>query len=100
MDKKTIRVTAVFIQEFYELTRRFNIELNVPEGVTVKDLIETIDRNYVPGFKEKVLDENGKLRWPVEIAVNGRRIDFLKGLDTPLKDGDRVLFSPRALFVV
>ncbi len=100
MDKKTIRVTAVFIQEFYELTRKFNIELNVPEGVTVKDLIETIDRNYVPGFKEKILDENGKLRWPVEIAVNGRRIDFLKGLDTPLKDGDRVLFSPRALFVV
>ncbi len=100
MDEKTIRVTAVFIQEFYELAKRFKMELNVPEGTTVRDLVEIIDKNHVPGFKEKILDENGELKWPVEIAVNGRRIDFLEGLNTQLKDGDRILFSPRALFVV
>ncbi|MET1127751.1 MAG: MoaD/ThiS family protein [Thermoproteota archaeon] len=40
------------------------------------------------------------MRYPVEVAVNGRRVDFLEGLNTRLRDGDRVLFSPRALFVV
>ena len=47
-----------------------------------------------------VLDEKGNVKWPVMIMVNGRRIEFMDGLETRLKDGDRVVFSPRALFVV
>ena len=95
-----IRVTAAFLQEFYEEMGRYQIELEVPEGSTVRDLIELIDREIRPGFKSLVLDEKGEVRYPREIAVNGRRIDFLDGLNTRLKNGDRVVFSPRALFVV
>ena len=95
-----MRVRVVFIQEFYELARRFYVDLEVPEGTTVRDLIRIIDERVVPGFASRVLDERGELRWPVEIAVNGRRVEFLDGLDTVLRDGDRVLFSPRAFFVV
>ncbi len=94
-----IRVKCVFIQEFYELIGRFEVELEVPEGTTVRDLVRIIDERVKPGFASMVL-EDGRVKWPVEIAVNGRRIDFLDGLDTVLRDGDRVLFSPRALFVV
>ncbi len=94
------KVTCVFIQEFYEFMGRFTLELEVPEGSTIRDLIRIIDERVKPGFAEKVLNEKGEVRWPVEIAVNGRRIDFLEGLDTVLRDGDRILFSPRAFFVV
>ena len=94
-----IRVTCVFIQEFYEEMGRFELPVELPEGSTVRDLIDYIDRHVKPGFRARVL-EGDRVRWPVEIAVNGRRIDFLEGLDTRLRDGDRVLFSPRALFVV
>jgi len=93
-----LRVTAVFIQEFYRLAGRFQLELEVPEGATVRDLIVVLD-SIIPGFRERVM-EGDSLRYPVEVAVNGRRIDFLKGLETRLRDGDKVLFSPRALFVV
>ncbi|ABM80861.1 MoaD/ThiS family protein [Hyperthermus butylicus] len=95
-----MKVKAVFIQEFYELMGRFELEIELAEGATVRDLIEYIDSQVKPGFKSWILDEKGEPRYPVEIAVNGRRIDFLDGLETRLKDGDRVLFSPRALFVV
>jgi molybdopterin synthase sulfur carrier subunit len=95
-----VRVKAVFIQEFYREVGRFEVEAELPDGSTVRDLIEYIDSRVKPGFKEMVLDEKGGLRYPVEIAVNGRRIDFLEGLETRLRSGDRVLFSPRALFVV
>ena len=89
----------MFIQEFYKKIGKFNIEIEIPEGSTVKDLIYEIDKRIYPGFIELILDGN-RLKHPVEIAVNGRRIDFLSGLNTRLKNGDRILFSPRALFVV
>ncbi len=95
-----IEVTAVFLQEFRELVGGFEKRVKLPKGSTVRDLINHIDWEIKPGFKGRVLDEKGEIRYPVEIAVNGRRIEFLKGLDTELQDGDRVVFSPRALFVV
>ena len=95
-----MKVKAVFLQEFYEMIGRFEVEVELPEGATVRDLIEYIDSKIKEGFKGRVLDEKGEVRYPIEIAVNGRRIEFLEGLNTRLKDGDRVVFSPRALFVV
>ena len=94
------RVTCVFLQEFYRLAGRFEVTVELGEGATVADLIEYIDSRLLPGFKSMVLDEGGGLRWPVEVAVNGRRIEFLEGLSTRLRDGDRVMFSPRAFFVL
>ncbi len=95
-----IEVTAVFLQEFRELMRSFEKKIKLPKNSTVRDLINYIDWEIKPGFKNLVLDEKGGVKYPVEIAVNGRRIEFLDGLDTKLRDGDRVVFSPRALFVV
>jgi len=94
-----MRIKAVFIQEFYREMGGHSMELEVPEGITVRELIDYIDRRIRPGFRDMLM-EGGRLKYPVEIAVNGRRIDFLDGLDTVLRDGDRVLFSPRALFVL
>jgi len=95
-----LKVRAVFIQEFYEFMGRFEAEIELPEGSTVRDLIDYIDSGVKNGFRSLVLDDRGGVKYPVEIAVNGRRIDFLDGLGTKLRDGDKVLFSPRALFVV
>ncbi|BEP16938.1 hypothetical protein PYJP_02900 [Pyrofollis japonicus] len=100
MSINEIEVIAVFVQEFYELIKKHQVRIRLPKGSTVRDLVEYIDTNIFPGFRDRVIDEEGRIKYPVEIAINGRRVDFLKGLDTELKDGDRVLFSPRALFVV
>ena len=94
-----MKVRAVFIQEFYKVMGGFQIEVELEEGATIRDLIEKLDSQVYSGFKDLIL-EGERLRHPVEIAVNGRWIDFLDGLDTRLRDGDRILFSPRALFVV
>lgn len=80
---------------------RYKLSLCVPEDKnTVRKLIDYIDSTVKPGFRNLILDENGNVKYPVSIMVNGRRIDFLEGLDTKLKEGDRICFSPRALFVV
>jgi len=91
-----VKVEVRFIQEFIKLAGTHRMIVELPEGATVRDLLEKLP----PQIREQVLDENGNIKWPAEIAVNGRRIEFLDGLDTKLKDGDWVLVSPRALFVI
>ena len=96
MSGRVIRVRVRFIQEFYQLAGAHEVVVELPEGATVRDVLDRIPR----AVRERLLDERGGIRYPAEVAVNGRRIEFLDGLDTRLRDGDVVLVSPRALFVV
>jgi molybdopterin synthase sulfur carrier subunit len=47
-----------------------------------------------PGFKERLLDEEGELRYFVNIYVNGEDIRFDQGLRTGIKSGDEVSIVP------
>ena len=62
-------------------------------GGTVSALIADLEKSY-PGLRERLCDEQGKLRWFVNIYVNEEDIRFLKGDATPLKDGDEVSIIP------
>ena len=59
----------------------------------VNDLIENLEKTY-PGMKERICDPEGNLRKFVNIYINEEDIRFLKGKDTPLKDGDEVSIIP------
>ncbi len=62
----------------------------------VADLSQMIDRleSDYPGFKERLLDEEGELRYFVNIYVNGEDIRFDQGLRTTIKSGDEVSIVP------
>ena len=62
----------------------------------VSDLSQMIDRleaNY-PGVKERLLDDDGELRYFVNIYVNGEDIRFDQGLNTAIKSGDEISIVP------
>lgn len=59
----------------------------------VKELIDDLEKNY-PGIKERICDENGKLRRFINIYVNEEDIRFLQRDETPLKSGDEVSIIP------
>ena len=63
------------------------------DGKTVADLLASLERQY-PGVKERLLDEQGKLRRFVNVFVNEEDIRFLQGYQTPIKDGDEVSIIP------
>ncbi len=63
------------------------------EAKTVKEAIEKLEQQY-PGFKERLLDENGELRKFVNLYLNDEDIRFMKGVDTELKDGDTLSIVP------
>ncbi|WP_461832359.1 ubiquitin-like small modifier protein 1 [Aquifex sp.] len=63
------------------------------EAKSVKEAIEKLEEQF-PGFRERLIDENGELRKFVNLYVNDEDIRFLKGLDTELKDGDTLSIVP------
>jgi sulfur-carrier protein len=62
-------------------------------GDTVAALVEDLERNH-PGLKERICDEQGKVRRFVNIFVNGDDIRFLNNLETATKAGDEVSIVP------
>lgn len=63
------------------------------EASSVREAIEKLEEQY-PGFKERLIDENGELRRFVNLYLNDEDVRFLKGADTELKDGDVLSIVP------
>jgi molybdopterin synthase sulfur carrier subunit len=61
-------------------------------GDTVKDVIETLEKNH-PGIRERLLDDKGVRRF-VNIYVGDEDIRFLDGLGTKLKTTDEISIVP------
>ena len=62
-------------------------------GSTIAGVVEDLERKH-PGIKERLCDEQGRVRRFVNIYVNGDDIRFLNSRDTTVKDGDEVAIVP------
>lgn len=62
-------------------------------GSDVKSLVNDLEKQF-PGFKDRICDEDGKVRRFINIYVNEEDIRFLEGDATSLKDGDEVSIIP------
>jgi molybdopterin synthase sulfur carrier subunit len=60
---------------------------------TVDDVIADLERQF-PGFRDRLVEENGEIRRFVNIYVNQEDIRFLQGGQTALKQGDEVTIVP------
>ncbi|MDP1545276.1 MAG: MoaD/ThiS family protein [Anaerolineales bacterium] len=65
------------------------------KGATVAELLENILLQY-PAFKPHLYDSKGNLRRYFSIFVNGTHVRDLNGMDTTLKDDDRVILMASA----
>lgn len=59
------------------------------EGTTVRAVVGGIE-----GIRQRVLDDQGRVRVHVNLFVNGAHIRELDGLDTTVRDGDEVVILP------
>lgn len=67
-------------------------EVQVSAG-SVREAIDKMEEVF-PGFRERVIDEQGEVRKFVNLYVNDEDIRFMKGLDTELKEGDVLSIVP------
>lgn len=66
--------------------------VDVPAS-TVGQAIEELERRF-PGFRERVLDEQGNLRQFVNVYLNDEDVRFGEGLQARLDEEDEVVIIP------
>ncbi|KUO41471.1 MAG: hypothetical protein AVW05_02620 [Hadesarchaea archaeon DG-33] len=86
-------VTVKFFAGFREATGKIQDSI---EGVNnVTSLLDELVRRFGEKLAERLYSSDTReLRKTVNILVNGRRLDFLQKLNTPLKDEDVVAIFP------
>ncbi|MFM2152489.1 MAG: hypothetical protein RL199_924 [Pseudomonadota bacterium] len=63
------------------------------EGVTLAAALEDLDRRHA-GLRERLVNEKGALRPYINVFVNDEDARYLDGLQTALKDGDKLAIVP------
>ncbi len=63
------------------------------EGSTVHDVIASLDATH-PGFKDRLIDEQGGLHRYVNVFVDDDDVRFADGLATSVPDGQTVAIVP------
>lgn len=64
-------------------------------GATISELLENILIRY-PSLKQHLFDSKGNLHRHFNIFVNGTHIRELNGMDTTLKEDDKVILMASA----
>ena len=63
------------------------------EGTTVQEVIENLETSF-QGIRERICDEEGKLRRFVNLYLNDEDIRFMENLETKVKEGDGLSIVP------
>jgi len=63
------------------------------EGKTVSAVLANLEEQF-RGIKERLYDEQGKLRRFINFYVNNEDIRFLQGEETEISDGDELSVVP------
>jgi len=63
------------------------------DGATLRELILNVDRRH-PGFAGQLIEASGEQRAFVNLYLNDEDVRYLKGLETPVADGDVVSILP------
>jgi LAO/AO transport system kinase len=84
--------------DFYATLRlvvgKKSLDVSLPEGATVRDLLDTIVRRFPP-LADKLLNGAGRLSGQVNVFIDGRGAPYLDdGLDTVLRADQKVDIFP------
>ena len=63
------------------------------DASTISELIEGLESSY-PGMKYRLVDENGELRYFVNLYLNGEDVRFMSGVNTVVNSGDELSIVP------
>ena len=62
-------------------------------GKTIADVMDDLTSQY-PGLRPHLFSSEGDLRSFVHLFVNDEDIENLEGMQTPVKDSDRIMLIP------
>lgn len=87
-----MKIKVHYISLVKSFTKTSQDEFDLKEDTLLSDLLGKIATKYGKPFTLEVYDATKKEMKPTFVAmVNGVLIDQLKGINTPLKDGDSII---------
>jgi MoaD family protein len=88
------KVTILFLGHLKDLVKTEKLEVEIEDGVTIKNLLEE-KLSALEKLKNE-LSINEKQHF-INILINGKSIYSLEGLNTNLKDKDTIVLIPAIL---
>ena len=89
-----MRVEVKYYAMIREATGKRVETLEVPEGSSVDDLLSLLVGKYGEELSYFIYDEEKAVRDYLSFMLNGFNVYSLKGLSTPLRDGDVFALLP------
>jgi len=87
-----MQVKVHYISLVKSYTNKSQEEITINDDASMAQLLTQIANNYGKQFKEEVYDpEKEEMKSTFVAMVNGVLVDQLKGVNTPLKNGDNVI---------
>jgi len=87
-------ITVKFLGALRHISGEGGLALNIKGAISIKELMNEIVRE-MPALKQSLIHQQLEdLRSNVLILVNSREISALNGLETNLKDGDKIVLVP------
>ena len=83
-----MKIEVRYFARYRSIVGKSEEELEVPSGITVRDLIEILKERY-PALKEEVFAEEDDLA-DVNVSRNGRYVGF----EEVLREGDVIAIFP------
>jgi len=81
--------------ELRKICGQREFELSVPQGSTVKNLLSLMVNRWGGQLSAHLYKPGTDAVLPhIRLMVNGRAIEFLKGMETVLEDGDEFQMLP------
>ena len=70
------------------------VEIDLPDGASVQQLIDTVVARY-PALRPELLDEDGRLHGHVHVFIKGRDVYYLEhNVDTTLHADEKIDIFP------
>mgnify|MGYP000446968541 CR=1 FL=1 len=63
------------------------------DGVTIIEVIDNLENNF-PGIKERICEQNNRIRRFVNVYLNDEDIRFMDNINSPVKDGNVISIIP------
>jgi molybdopterin synthase sulfur carrier subunit len=90
-----IKIKVYTIMELKKICGQREFELSVPRGSTVKDLLSLMINKWGDRLANHLYQPGTESVLPhIRLMVNGRSVEFLKGMETVLQDEDEFQMLP------
>jgi len=90
-----IQVNVRTILTIKKILGQGELELPVPKGSTLNDLLSSMADKWGKEFSSLLFDSDGRIFSHIRLMVNGRDVAFLDNkIDTVLQERDEILILP------